>query len=293
MIDLKYIIYSYIVGDSFGLSRLCNDKLDDISLEYNDVLNIEKGYFSSMTSFMLVCLDSIGKCELLEPVDILNKMCTSLIIGKYTNTGKIYVLDKETINILEYYKRKNNLNYDYKINDYSSYSLSRLIPISLYDYYKGENNIDKLMQIIGLTTSSDVVLLGNYILYSYIINLLNGMDKYKALKIEIPDMFKNKSIKVYKDILKGNIYFKDIKYDDNILNVIKIIFYIILNSDNYNDVLNMLNSLTGYTNIYSSIACFISSIIYGENDYILKMKKDLRNKRDINKYINSFEKVIR
>ena len=129
MIDLKYLIYSYIVGDSYGLSRLGNDKLDSMNLEYNDELNIEKGYFSSMTSFMLATMDSISKCKSIEPIDILNKMCTSLILGKYTNNGKIYALDKETINILEYYRKKNNLNYDYKIHDLTSYSISRLIPI--------------------------------------------------------------------------------------------------------------------------------------------------------------------
>ena len=60
MIDIKYIIYSYIVGDSFGLSRLCNDKLNNLSLNYNDVLNIEKGSFSNMTTFMLASVDSIN-----------------------------------------------------------------------------------------------------------------------------------------------------------------------------------------------------------------------------------------
>ena len=103
MIDIKYIIYSYIVGDSYGLSKLCNDKLDSISLNYNDILNIEKGYFSSMTTFMLASMDSISKNNLIVPIDILNKMCTSLILGKYTNDGKINAINKECINILNYY----------------------------------------------------------------------------------------------------------------------------------------------------------------------------------------------
>jgi len=293
MIDIKYIIYSYIVGDSYGLSKLCNDKLDTISLEYNEVLNIEKGYFSSMTTFTLSTMDSISKNNCIDPVDILNKMCTSLILGKYTNNGKIYVLDKETLNILEYYKNKNNLNYDYNINDMSSYSLSRVVPIALYDFYKKENSFELFLQVVGLTTSNDVVLLGSYILYKYIINLLNGMDKFKALKIEIPDLFKNKTIKFYRDILKGNIYYKEIRHDDNIINIFKIIFYIFLNSDNYQDILNMLNCLTGYTNIYSSLTCFIGSIIYGKDGVMEKMIKDIKNKKDINKYIRDFEKVIK
>lgn len=292
MIDIKYIIYCYILGDSFGLSKLCNNNNEKLSLEYNDVLNIEKGYYSSMTIFMLSTMDSISKCKGIEPVDILNKMCTSLIVGKYTNNGKVYNLDKETMNVLNYYKSKNNLNYDYDEEDMSSYSLSRLIPLTLYSFKKRED-FSKLVQVIGLSTSNEVVILGNYIMYRYIINLLNGLDKYKALKIDIPKIFNNKSKKVYKDILKGNIFYKEIKFNDNIINVLKIIFYIILHSDNFNDMLLMLNSLTGNTNLYSSYVMFIGSIIYGKDEVIEKMIKDIKNRKDINKYIRDFERLIR
>ena len=292
MIDLKYIIYCYILGDSFGLSKLCNDKNESLKLVYNDILNIDKGYYSSMTSFMLSVLDSIGKNKDIIPVDILNKMCTSLIIGKYTNNGKIYDLDEETLDILKHYMKKNNLNYDYNESDMSSYSLSRIIPLAIY-YHKHNEDFSKIIQVIGLTTSNEIVILGNYIMFKYIINLLNGNDKYKALKIDIPDIFKNKSIKVFKDILKGNIFYKEIKFNDNIVNVLKVIFYVVLHSDNYHDMLLMINSLIGKTNIYSSFILFIGSIIYGKDELIENMIKDLKNKKDINKYIKDFEKVMK
>lgn len=291
MIDIKYIIYCYILGDSFGLSKLCNEKNESLSLEYNDVLNIDKGYYSSMTSFMLATIDSINQNKEVIAVDILNKMCTSLIVGKYTNNGKVYNLDKETLDVLNYYKSKNNLNYDYNEEDLSSYSLSRLLPLTLY-YYKYEEDFSKLIQVIGLTTSNELVILGNYIMYKYIINLLNGIDKYKALKIDIPDIFKSKSKKVFKEILKGNIFYKEIKFNDNIVNVLKIIFYIILNSDNFNDIILMMNSLIGNTNLYSCYIMFIGGIIYGKDELVEKMIKDIKNKRDINKYIRDFERVI-
>ena len=241
---------------------------------------------------MLSTIDSINKNKDIVPVDILNKMCTSLIVGKYTNDGKIYDLDKETINILKYYMTKNNMDYDYDETDLSCYSLSRLIPLSLY-YYKKEESFTKLIQVIGLTTSNESVILGNYILYKYIINLLNGKDKYKSLKIDIPDIFSNKSKKIYKEILNGNIYYKEIKFNDNIINVIKVILYVILYSDNYNDILLMINNLIGKTHIYSSYILFIASIIYGKNDQVEKMIKDIKNKKEINKYIREFEKVIK
>ena len=188
---------------------------------------------------------------------------------------------------------KNNLDYSYKVDDLSGYAISRILPIILYDYYKKEDNFDKLMQVVGITSSNDIVLLGSYILYKYILNLLNGMDKFNALKFEIPCIFKNKSIKYYKEILKGNIYYKNIKHDDNIINIISVIFYVILNSDNYLDVLNMVNNISGHTNIYCSYIYLIATIIYGKNDNVDKMIKDIKNKKDINKYIKDLEKVIK
>ena len=72
--DIKYMIYCYILGDSFGLSKLYNESNEEIKLKSNDILNIEKGSFSSMTTFMLATIDSINKYNNVEPVDIINKM---------------------------------------------------------------------------------------------------------------------------------------------------------------------------------------------------------------------------
>ena len=55
----------------------------------------------------------------------------------------------------------------------------------------------------------------------------------------------------------------------------------------------MLNSLIGNTNIYSSYIMFIGSIIYGKDELIENMIKDIKNKKDINKYIKDFERVIK
>lgn len=292
MKTIKNLVYGFIVGDSFGLSILKKEDYDNnIKLKFNNELNIEEGYYSSMTSFMLATMDSISTLKKVNVVDVINKMCTSLILGKYTNNGKVYDVDKETLNVLKYYSKKNNLNYSYKEDDFSSYSLSRVLPIAIYNFYN-DDTLDTLVPVISLTNNNEVVLLGAYIYYKYLINLMDGYDKYKALKISIPKYFSKDSKKYFKKLLKGDIFYKDIVFDDNIVNVLNIVFYVVLNSDSYLDIFNMINSLEGNTNIYSSLICSIGGILYSKESIPDNLIRDLKNKKEINKYIRDFERMF-
>ena len=287
---IKDFIYSYIVGDSFGLSLL-NNSYNEIKLLDNKVLNIEKGSISSMSTFMLCTMESIGSNNNIVVTDILNKMCTSLIVGKYTTNGKVYDLDNNTLNILTHYSKKNNLNIEYNELDYSSYALSRIVPLILFNYYN-EDDLDKLVSLISITNVNEEVLFGSYIYYKYVLNLLKGKDKYKALKMEIPKGFSNEVKNKYKNILKGNIFYSEIEFNNEIINVISIIFYVILNSDNFNDIFNMISNIDGNTNIYSSLICGIGGILYGKDKIDKCIIKDIKNKKDINKWIKDFERKI-
>lgn len=290
MKTINNLVYGYIIGDSFGLSKL-NNYDNELKLKFNDNLNIDKGSFSFMSTFMLSVMDSISNSNEVDVEDIINKMCTSLIVGKYTNNGKIYNLDKDTLRILDYYSRKNNFNYEIDEKDLSAYSISRVLPIIIYNFYN-EDTLDNLIPVLSITNINEVVHLGCFIYYKYVMNLMEGLDKYKALKIKIPKYFSSKSIKYYKNLLKGNIYYKDIKFDDNIINVLNIVFYVILNSDNYIDMFNMISNLDGNTNIYSSLICSIGGVLYGKESIPNNIYKCLKNKKDINGYIKKFERMF-
>ena len=288
--DIKNIILSFIIGDSLGLSKLNNYEDNNIVIKDNKTLNIEKGNYSFYTTNLLATIDSITKYKNIVPKDILNKLCMSLITGKYTS-DKVYDLDKVSLDILEHYSKKNNINYKYNELDYSARSLSRIIPIVIYNYYN-EDTLDTIISIISITNINEEVLIGAFIYYKYILNILEGYDKYKSLKIDIPNYFSLKNKIKYKHILKYNIYYSEIKYDENIYNVLKIIFYIILNSNNMKDVLMMLCNLEGNINLYCSLTLPIATILYG-NDELNNLYKVIKNKRTINKYIKDYERIFR
>jgi len=292
MKTINNLIYGYIVGDSFGLSKLNISEFDnEVKLKFNESLNIEKGTFSIMTTNLLATMDSIGEIKDIDIEDILNKLCTSMIVGKYTTNGKVYCIDDETLNVLNYFSKKNNFNYILNDNNLSAYPLSRVIPICIYDFYTNDL-FDNLKNVISITSDNEIVHLGCYILYKYIINLMEGKNKYKSLKIKIPSSFSNELVNNYKRILKGQISYNDLIFDDNIINVLNIVFYVILNSDNYLDMFNMISNFEGNINIYSSLICSIGGLLYGKENIPNNLVKDLKNKKDINKYIRKFERVF-
>ena len=86
MAIIKDIIYSYIVGDSYGLSLL-NNSYEELKLCDNKTLNIEKGSYSSMTTFLLCTMDSIIKNKKINNIDIINKYSNN------ENDIKLYVCD--------------------------------------------------------------------------------------------------------------------------------------------------------------------------------------------------------
>ena len=75
---------------------------------------------------------------------------------------------------------------------------------------------------------------------------------------------------------------------NNIVNILKIVFYTILNYDNCYDAIYFTNNLNGKKNIY----CSLIMSIYGIIDNELIDIKDIKNKTMINKYIKDFERII-
>lgn len=287
--NIRDLVLGFIIGDSFGLSLLNNEVDNDIfKLHNNTVLNIEGGNYSFLTINLLATMDSISFYNKIISNDILDRLCMSLIVGKYTVDRKVYGMNNSVFNLLEKYSKK-NIIFEIDNNDVSS--IGRIIPIVIYNYYN-EDTLDTLIPVLSVTNTNEVILVGEFILYKYILNILNGYDKFKSLKISIPDYFAESSKKVYKNILKGNIFYDEIVFDDDILNILKILFYVILNSDNMNDVFLMMSNFDGYNNIYSSIILSVAVLIYGFDDVLLGMYKKLKNKKDISKIIKSYERMF-
>ena len=160
--NIKEIIMGFIIGDSFGLSILNND-ITEIKLIDNKNENIHKGSYSFFSTNLLATIDSISQKNNIDPKDILNKLCMSLIMGKYTSNHKIYKVDEDTLRILEYYSKKNNIECSLKEYNLNAYPISRIIPVVVYNI-NNEDSLENIIKVVSITTNNEIVLLGSYIL---------------------------------------------------------------------------------------------------------------------------------
>ena len=55
----------------------------------------------------------------------------------------------------------------------------------------------------------------------------------------------------------------------------------------------MLDNIEGNTNIYGSLICSIGGLLYGIDSIDKTVLKDLKNKKEINKYIKNFERILK
>ena len=112
------------------------------------------------------------------------------------------------------------------------------------------------------------------------------------MHITFPAYFKKDTINKYKNILKGNINYNNLKYDNDVISILNIVFYVILNSNSFIDMFNFIGNLDGKRNIYSSLICTVGGILYGKKALPKNIINNISSKRDINKFINEFEKSI-
>lgn len=290
MTSIKDVIYGFVVGDCYGLS-IQQQNYNSLKLKRNKILNIDKGNYSALSTFMFAFMDSLAKNKEVVSRDFLTKMCTSLIVGKYTNNGKIYLVDNYTYKILEHYSKKENIEGLDLDCSFSAYSLSRIVPFALYSYYKDSYDFSLFLEVITVTNTNKRVILSAYIYYRYLINLLDSCDKKKSLNIDIPNYFEEDKI-LFKKLLKGKINKNTLIFDDDMFSVLNIVFYVILNTNSFEEILYVINNFEGPKYLYLSYCCALGGALYKKESIPDNLIKDLKNKRDINRYINDFERIF-
>lgn len=115
----------------------------------------------------------------------------------------------------------------------------RMIPIAYYIYYKKIKDDKEIYNIVkdvsSITHRHEVSLLGCYIYVSFILGLLNGLEKeqvYKNIKKLNYNYFSKDSLKRYDRILKDDII--ALNLDGYIVNTLECVLYMFLKSNDYN-----------------------------------------------------------
>jgi len=312
MNNIKGAFYGFIIGDVLGfpvefLSRDAMKSNPVVDIQVRTDMGVPKGVFSDDTSMTLATMDSILNCNGINLNDMMNKFCDWSYQGKYTSTNKVLDIGMTTRQALAKYNllklnplECGSVNY----SDNGNGSLMRMLPIALYCNNKRvdfKTLYNYVKDVSTLTHAHSVSVLGCLIYSNYIINLLNGYDKFESYKVidkkDYKKLFDNEVIDHYDKIFNHTLHLlneADIKSTGYIVDTLLSSIWCILKSDNFEESLLTAVNLGNDTDTIGAMTGSIAGLIYGygaipsnwlESIYGLDLYEDI-----INQFISSYGK---
>ena len=299
-------LVGHAIGDAMGTpvefymrNYLQNNKVTEM-LGNIGQHNEPIGSWSDDTSMELALIDSIINNNSINYDDIMNNFVLWIKDGKYTPSNHAFGVGRGCLKAISRYS-KGIPALECGINDenhQSNGSLMRILPIAIYSH-ANNLSINKLKEITdnvgGLTHKQDSVQLACFIYVTFIIDLLNGMNKneaYSNMKCR-KYKYRKESIDMYNRLLKEDIRtlsIEDIKSSGYIVDTIEAAFWCFLIHDNYEDTIVEAINLGQDTDTIAAIAGSMAGIVYG----IDSIPKRWLNKMQKREYLfNMFQKYIK
>ena len=286
--SIKNGIIGFVVGDVLGvpvefMAREELRKNPVVDLREYGTHNQPLGSWSDDTSMTLATMDSIIHKEEINTTDI----------GRTT----IQALAKYELKLDE---AKNCGEEDEYSN--GNGSLMRMIPIAYYIYYKKIKDDKEIYNIVkdvsSITHRHEVSILGCYIYVSFILGLLNGLEKeqaYKNIKKLNYNYFSKDSFKRYDRILKDDITalnLDNINSDGYIVNTLECVLYMFLKSNDYNTTILEGVNLGNDTDTIGSCLGGLLGLYYGLDHIKESWRKNIIKYDYIIDLCKKFENII-
>lgn len=308
--SMKNGIIGFVVGDVLGvpvefMTREELRKNPVVDLRAYGTHNQPLGSWSDDTSMTLATMDSIIHKEKIDTTDIGNRFLNWYRKNKYTPRGKVFDIGRTTIQALVKYELK--LNKAKNCGEEDEYSngngsLMRMIPIAYYIYYKKIKDDKEIYNIVkdvsSITHKHEVSILGCYIYVSFILGLLNGLEKkqaYKNIKKLNYNYFSKDSLKRYDRILKGDITalnLNNINSDGYIVSTLECVLYMFLKSNDYNTTILEGVNLGNDTDTIGSCLGGLLGLYYGLDSIKESWKENIIKYDYIIDLCNKFENII-
>lgn len=308
--SIKNGIIGFVVGDVLGVSV---EFMNREELRKNPVVDLRAygthnqplGSWSDDTSMTLATMDSIIHKEKIDTTDIGNRFLNWYRKNEYTPLGKVFDIGRTTIQALAKYELKlDEAKNCGEENEYSNGngSLMRMIPIAYYIYYKKIKNDKEIYNIVkdvsSITHRHEVSILGCYIYVSFILGLLNGLEKeqaYKNIKNLNYNYFSKDSLKRYDRTLEDDITalnLDDISSDGYIVSTLECVLYMFLKSNDYNTTILEGVNLGNDTDTISSCLGGLLGLYYGLDSIKESWRKNIIKYDYIIDLCNKFENII-
>lgn len=301
-------IIGHAIGDAMGVpiefesrARLLENPVTEMT--GGGTHGQPKGYFSDDTSMEIATIDSYIKKEKFDYDDIMNNFSLWITEGKFTPGGKAFDAGITCYNAINNYLKgtpplESGLN---KIDSNGNGSLMRMLPAVYYAHYKKLKQTELLKltkNLSGITHRHEISILGCYLYNNYLLNIINGKDKYAALNmLKVLDLssFSEESISKYKRLFENRfekINIQEIRSTGYVVDTLEAVIWIILNTNNFKQAIIGAINLGDDTDTVGAITGSIAGILYGYNDIPKSWLKDLVKRNELEEYSKSFEKVL-
>ena len=301
-------IIGHAIGDAMGVPiefTLRENLLDNPVTEMlgHGTYDVEKGSFSDDTSMEIALIDSYVKKEEFDYDDIMNNFFFFFFEGKFTPDDKLFDIGITCSTAVNNYL-KGTPPLESGLDDYNSNgngSLMRILPVVYYAHYKKLKQVEILelvRKVSSLTHRHEISIIGCYLYVNYVLNIINGKDKYAALsmlKALDLSMFKEENVEKYHRILEDNL--KDLKLNDirssgYIVDSLEAALWVVLNTDSYSSSIIGAINLGEDTDTIGAITGSITGILYGYNSIPKSWLESLRKREYLEQYCRSFENVL-
>lgn len=265
--------------------------------------DVPEGTWSDDTSMEIATIDSIISKNKIDCYDIMMNFYYWLRDAKYTPHGEVFDSGRTCIQSIINFSKGYELDQCGQREESSNGngSLMRILPIAYYCYYKKCNNneiYNYVKNVSSLTHAHEISILGCYIYTNYIINLLNGLDKFESYKnIQNMDysLFSERTINIYSRILKNNI--KDLTIDEikssgYIVDTLEASFWVLLNAKDYKESIIGAINLGNDTDTIGAVTGSMSGIVYGYDSIPIEWLEKLVKKDYLEDLCDKFSVIL-
>ena len=318
----KNSLLSFVLGDVLGtpIQFIQRKNLQEYLSEYSYEELVKKrenitppfGYWSDDTSMTLCTMASIIEKNEIDLKDITKKFIKWIFEGYMTPEGKAFDIGKTTLMSISNYaneekyeqwkKDTGDTNLKIKtsqkfpngqddINSNGNGSLMRILPVSLFCYFKNfteHETFEIIKYVSSITHAHSISILGCYIYTQIIFSILEGKNKDDIIKslcsISVPDDYKQ-WLDEYKDVLSGKIVNKK---DDELNSTgyvkysLEVALWGFYNSCSEEDCIFKIIGLGNDTDTNAAIGASLSGLYYG-------LRKSFASESFTNKITNKSE----
>jgi ADP-ribosylglycohydrolase len=300
MSKIRDSFLGFVVGDAFGVPydgyQRHNLKKEKIGEMVGYKTHSEPaGSWSDDTSMTLATMDSVINNNGYDYEDIMKNFCCWYSNGEYTASGKLFDIGKITRTAILNYRSNENIKKcgQGKITDNGNGSLSRMLPVAVYTYYKSvsdEDTYEIVKNVSSLTHSHKIAILGCFIYVKFMQYIFSGKSIREAYEATVKyrhyvEYAGIRATNYYAKILSGKIdkvKQEDLSTSGFILDSLEAVFWVALNSRNYEE--SIINSVMLGRDADTTCALVgsITGFVYGnipdrwtdkllKKDYILEM----------------------